>query len=127
MAQGIRNLMFPQEVRETRKVYEKIKQEWEQKYATGVQWQAIAESAIQQQIERLRLDKELQRKKVEPNDKRPMVVAPQEVGKDKWPSKEGHQKNSDEKETDIRLEGLGNLLSLELQIKNKRIGNNKKQ
>ena len=100
MAQGIRNLMLPPEVRETRKVYEKIKQEWEQKYAMGVQWQAIAESAIQQQIERLRLDKELQRKKVEPNDKRPAVVAPQEVGKDKRPPKEGRQKNSDEKETD---------------------------
>ena len=100
MAQGIRNLMFPQEVRETRKVYQKIKQEWEQKYATGVQWQAIAESAIQQQIERLRLDKELQQKKVESNDKRPTVVAPQEVGKDKQPPKEGHQKTSVEKETD---------------------------
>ena len=100
MAQGIRNLMFPQEVRETRKVYQKIKQEWEQKYATGVQWQAIAESAIQQQIERLRLDKDLQQKKVESNDKRPTVVAPQEVGKDKRPPKEGCQKTSVEKETD---------------------------
>ena len=28
------------------------------------------------------------------------MVAPQEVGKDKRPPKEGHQKNSDEKETD---------------------------
>ena len=84
MAQGIRNLMFPQEVKETRKIYQKIKQEWEQKYATGVQWQTIAESAIQQQIEAwLRLDKDLQQKKVESNDKRPTVVAPQEVGKDK--------------------------------------------
>ena len=83
IAQGIRNLMFPQEVRKTRKIYQKIKQEWKQKYATGVQWQTIAESAIQQQIERLRLDKDLQQKKVESNDKRPTVVAPQEVGKDK--------------------------------------------
>ena len=57
MAQGIRNLMFPQEVKETRKIYQKIKQEWEQKYATGVQWQTIAESAIQQQIERLQARK----------------------------------------------------------------------
>ena len=106
VAQGIRNLMFPQEVRETRKVYQKIKQEWEQKYATGVQWQAIAESAIQQQIERLRLDKELQQKKVEPNDKRPMVVAPQKIGNDKRPPKEGRQKNLDEKETDrVRMVG----------------------
>ena len=85
MAQGIRNFMFPQEVRETRKIYQKIKQEWEQKYATGVQWQVIAKSAIQQKIERLRLDKELQQKKVEPSDKRPTVVAPREVGKDKQP------------------------------------------
>ena len=38
MAQGIRNMLFPQEVRETREIYQKIKQEWEQKYATGVQW-----------------------------------------------------------------------------------------
>ena len=59
MAQGIRNIVFPQEVKETRKIYQKIKQEWQQKYATGVQWQAIAESAIQQQIEKLRLDKDL--------------------------------------------------------------------
>ena len=92
--------MFPQEVRETRKTYQKIKQEWEQKYATGVQWQAIAESAIQQQIERLRLDKKLQQKKVEPSDKRPTVAAPQEVGKDKQPPKETRQKTSVEKETD---------------------------
>ena len=71
MAQGIRNLMFPEEVKETRKIYQKIKQEWEQKYDTGVQWQTIAESAIQQQIERLRFDKDLQQKKIESNDKRP--------------------------------------------------------
>ena len=100
MAQRIHNLMFSQEVKETRKIYQKIKQEWEQKYATGVQWQTIAESAIQQQIEWLRLDKDLQQKKVESNDKRPTVVAPQEVGKDKRPPKEGHQKTSVEKETE---------------------------
>ena len=87
-------------MRETREIYRKIKQEWEQKYATGVQWQTIAESAIQQQIERLRLDKELQQKKIESDNKRPAVVAPQDVGKDKQPPKEVHQKNSDEKETD---------------------------
>ena len=100
MSQGIRNTVFPHEVRETREIYRKIKQEWEQKYATGVQWQTIAESAIQQQIERLRLDKELQQKKIESDNKRPAVVAPQDVGKDKRPPKEVHQKNSDEKETD---------------------------
>ena len=100
MAQAIHNMVFPQEVKETREIYRKIKQEWEQKYATGVQWQVIAESAIQQQIEKLRLDKEVQQKKIESNNKRPTVVAPQEVGKDKRPPKEGHQKNSDEKETD---------------------------
>ena len=83
MAQGIRNMVFPHETRETREIYQKIKQEWEQKYATGVQWQTIAESAIQQQIERLRLDKDLQQKKIESNNKRPAVVAPQDVGKDK--------------------------------------------
>ena len=100
MAQGIRNMVFPHEVRETREIYRKMKQEWEQKYATGVQWQTIAESAIQQQIERLRLDKELQQKKIESDNKRPAVVAPQDVGKDKRPPKEVRQKNSDEKETD---------------------------
>ena len=47
-AQNIHNLMYPEEIRETRKTYQRIKQEWKQKYATGVQWQAIAESAIQQ-------------------------------------------------------------------------------
>ena len=71
MSQGIRNMVFPQEVKETREIYRKIKQDWEQKYATGVQWQIIAEQAIQQQIERLRLDKELQQKKAESKDKRP--------------------------------------------------------
>ena len=100
MAQGIRNIVFRQEVKETREIYQKIKQEWEQKYATGVQWQVIAESAIQQQIEKLRLDKDIQQKKIESNNKRPTVVAPQEVGKDRRPPKEGRQKNSDEKETD---------------------------
>ena len=106
MAQGIHNLMFPQEVRETRKICQKIKQEWEQNYATGVEWQTMAESAIQQQIERLRLDKDLQQKKVESNNKRPTVVGPQEVGKDKRPAKEGHQKTSVEKEADkIRTVG----------------------
>ena len=100
MAQGIRNMVFPKEVKETREIYWKIKQEWEQKYATGVQWQIIAESAIQQQIEKLRLDKEVQQKKIESNNKRPTVVVPQEVGKDKRPPKEGCQKNSDKKETD---------------------------
>ena len=58
------------------------------------------ESAIQQQIEKLRLDREVQQKKIESNNKRPTVVAPQEVGKDKRPPKEGHQKNLDKKETD---------------------------
>ena len=100
MAQGTRNMVFPHETRETREIYRKIKQEWEQKYATGVQWQTIAESAIQQQIERLRLDKEFQQKKIESDNKRPAVVAPQDVGKDKRPPKEVHPKNSDDKETD---------------------------
>ena len=100
MAQGIRNMVFPHEAKETREIYRKIKQEWEQKYATGVQWQTIAESAIQQQIEKLRLDKEIQQRKIESNSKRPAVVAPQDVGKDKRPPKEGRQKNSDEKEID---------------------------
>ena len=36
MSQGIRNMVFPQEVKETREIYRKIKQDWEQKYATGV-------------------------------------------------------------------------------------------
>ena len=64
MTQEIRNMVFPQEVRETREIYRKVKQDWEQKYATGVQWQTIAESAIQQQIERLRLDKDCNRKRL---------------------------------------------------------------
>ena len=96
MAQSICNLMYPEEIRETRKIYQRIKQEWEQKYAAGV----IAESAIQQQIERLRLDKELHQKKVETGDKRLTVVAPQEVGKDKQPLKEPCQRTSVEKEAD---------------------------
>ena len=33
--QEIRNMVFPQEVRETGKSIEKVKQDWEQKYATG--------------------------------------------------------------------------------------------
>ena len=109
MAQGIRNMVLPQQARETREIYRKVKQDWEQKYATGVQWQTIAESAIQQQIERLRFEKDLQQKKIESNNKRPTVVAPQEVGKDKRPPKEGHQKTSVEKETDqVRKAGKPN-------------------
>ena len=100
MAQGIRNMVLPQQVRETREIYRKVKQDWEQKYATGVQWQTIAESAIQQQIERLRLDRDLQQKKAESNDKRPTVVSPPDLGKEKHPPKEGRQKTSVEKETD---------------------------
>ena len=38
MAQGIRNMVFPHATRETREIYRKVKQDWEQKYATGVQW-----------------------------------------------------------------------------------------
>ena len=102
-------MVLPQQVRETREIYSKVKQDWEQKYATGVQWQTIAESAIQQQIERLRLEKDLQQKKIESNNRRPTVVAPQEVGKDKRPPREGRQKTSVEKETDqVRKVGKPN-------------------
>ena len=100
MSQGIRNMVFPQEVKETREIYRKIKQDWEQKYATGVQWQIIAEQAIQQQIDRLRLDKELQQKKAESKDKRPTVVSPPDLGEEKRPPRESHQKTSVEKEAD---------------------------
>ena len=100
MSQGIRNMVFPQEVKETREIYRKIKQDWEQKYATGVQWQIIAEQAIQQQIERLRLDKDLQQKKAESKDKRPTVVSPPDLGEEKRPPRESHQKTSVEKEAD---------------------------
>ena len=41
----------------------------------------------------------MQQKKIESNNKRPTVVAPQEVGKDKRLPK-GHQKTSVEKEAD---------------------------
>ena len=98
--QEVRNMVFPQEVRETKEIYRKVKQDWEQKYATGVQWQIIAEQAILQQIDRLRLDKELQQRKAESKDKRPAVVAPPEMGKEKRPPKESHQKTSAEKEAD---------------------------
>ena len=99
-AQEVRNMVFPQEVKETQEIYRKVKQDWEQKYATGVQWQIIAEQAIQQQIDRLRLDKELQQRKAESKDKRPAVVAPPEMGKEKRPPKESHQKTPVEKEVD---------------------------
>ena len=126
VAQGIRNMMFPHETRETREIYRKVKQDWEQKYATGVQWQTIAESAIQQQIERLRLDKDLQQKKTESDNKRPAMVAPPEVGKEKRPPREGYQKLLLRRKQ-IKLEGLGDLVNLGLQTKNKWIGNDKKQ
>ena len=99
-AQEVRNMVFPQEVKETQEIYRKVKQDWEQKYATGVQWQIIAEQAIQQQIDRLRLDKELQQRKAESKDKRPAVVAPPEMGKEKRPPKESHRKTPFEKEVD---------------------------
>ena len=99
-AQEVRNMVFPQEVKETQEIYRKVKQDWEQKYATGVQWQIIAEQAIQQQIDRLRLDKELQQRKAESKDKRPAVVAPPEMGKEKRPPKESHRKTPVEKEVD---------------------------
>ena len=98
--QEVRNMVFPQEVKQTKEIYRKAKQDWEQKYATGVQWQTIAEQAIQQQIDRLRLDKELQQRKAESKNKRPAVVAPPEMGKEKRPPKESHQKTSIEKEVD---------------------------
>ena len=98
--QEVRNMVFPQEVKQTKEIYRKAKQDWEQKYATGVQWQVIAEQAIQQQIDRLRLDKELQQRKAESKDKRPAVVAPPEMGKEKRPPKESHQKTPVEKEVD---------------------------
>ena len=98
--QEIRNMVFPQEVKETQEIYRKVKQDWEQKYATGVQWQIIAEQAILQQIDRLKLDKELQQRKAESKDKRPAVVAPPEMGKEKCPPRESHQKTPVEKEVD---------------------------
>ena len=98
--QEICNMVFPQEFRETREIYRKVKQDREQKYATGVQWQIIAEQAIQQQIERLRLDRELQQKKAESKDKRPTIVSPPDLGKEKRPPRESHQKTSVEKEVD---------------------------
>ena len=106
MSQEICNMVFPQEIKETREIYRKIKQDWEQKYATGVQWQIIAEQAIQQQIDRLRLDKELQQKKAESKDKRPMVVSPPGLGEEQRPPTERHQKTSVEKEAD-KLKGVG--------------------
>ena len=39
-------MVFPSRVKETQEIYRKVKQDWEQKYATGVQWQIIAEKAI---------------------------------------------------------------------------------
>ena len=42
----------------------------------------------------------MQQKKIESDNKRPAVVAPQEVGKEKCPPREGHQKTSVEKEAD---------------------------
>ena len=98
--QEVRNMVFPQEVKETQEIFRKVKQGWEQKYATGVQWQIVAEQAIQQQIDRLRLDKEFQQKKDESKDKRPMVVSPPDLGKEQRPPRERHQKTSVEKETD---------------------------
>ena len=98
--QEVRNMVFPQEVKETQEIYRKVKQDWEQKYATGVQWQIIAEQAILQQIDRLKLDKELQQRKAETKDKRPAVVAPPEMGKEKCPPRESHQKTPVEKEVD---------------------------
>ena len=107
MSQEICNMVFPQEVKETREIFRKVRQDWEQKYATGVQWQMIAESAIQQQIERLKLDKELQQKKPESQDKRPAVVSPPELGKEKCPPREGRQKTSAEKEAEDKAKRVG--------------------
>ena len=98
--QEVRNLVFPREVKETQEIYRKVKQDWEQKYATGIQWQIIAEQAILQQIDRLKLDKEFQQGKAETKDKRPAVVAPPEMGKEKRPHGESHQKIPVEKEVD---------------------------
>ena len=107
MSQEIRNMVFPQEVRETKEIFRKVRQDWEQKYATGVQWQTIAESAIQQQIERLKLDKELQQKKPESQDKRPAVVSPPELGKEKRTPRESRQKTSAEKEAEDKAKRGG--------------------
>ena len=106
MSQEICNMVFPREIKETREIYRKIKQDWEQKYATGVQWQIVAEQAIQQQIDRLRLDKELQQKKAESKDKRPTVVSPPGLGEEQRPPRERHQNTSVEKEAD-KLKGVG--------------------
>ena len=96
--QEVCNMVFPKEVKETQAIYRKVKQDWEQKYATGVQWQIVAEQAIQQQIDRLRLDKELQQKKAESKDKRPTVVSPPDLGEEQRPPRERHQKTPVEKE-----------------------------
>ena len=114
-------------MKETREIYRKIKQDWEQKYATGVQWQIIAEQAIQQQIDRLRLDKELQQKKAESKDKRPTVVSPPDLGEEKHAHLGKVTKRLLLRRKQIKQKGLGDLINLELQTKNKWIGNDKKQ
>ena len=48
----------------------------------------------------MRLDKELQQKKAQSKDKRPAVVVPPDLGKEKRPPQESHQKTSVEKEVD---------------------------
>ena len=56
-----------------------IKRDWEQKHQTAVGWKGIAETAIQQQIDRENMDKILSEKKVTLTERRPSVVSPDEV------------------------------------------------
>ena len=79
-AQQIRIALLPQQELETRRIYQQVKQDWDQKYATAEQWRNIAITYLQQQTERQRLQKELQKKK-ELIDERPPLAMPNGVNR----------------------------------------------
>ena len=60
----IQLVLRPRDEKEIDYQFSMIKQDWEQKHQTAVGWKGIAETAIQQQIDRENMDKILSEKKV---------------------------------------------------------------
>ena len=75
----IQLVLRPRDEKEIDYQFSMIKRDWEQKHQTAVGWKGIAETAIQQQIDRENMDKILSEKKVTLTERQPSVVSPDEV------------------------------------------------
>ena len=91
----IQLVLRPRDEKEIDYQFGMIKGEWEQKHQMAVGGKGIAETVIQQQIDRENMDKILSEKKVTLTERRPSVVSPDEV---KTPMERRESKEKREKD-----------------------------